>query len=211
MWQASVQWQAGQLRGEFVPSNSSDGIRIAGIDGTFLALTLGDAPLPDCTESYLRGNDVFVDCPADDRRIGVQAYYRDLLDQSGIELIVSAQTDALGIPIPLRVVSKVVGRCEQRCDDHWTLISDTATNVVRWRDDEDQVVAIQIIHPSDFQHATVSGTALRCALFGESMEKGVIRRGRVRCYFARPGHELNDARIDALTCEFQNAALPLTT
>jgi hypothetical protein len=211
MWQASVQWQAGPLRGEFVPSNSSDGIRIAGIEGTFLALTLGDTRLPDCTESYLRGNDVFVDCPADDRQIGVQAYYRDLPEQSGIELIVSAQTDALGIPIPLRVISTTAMAPQQKSGDHWIPISDKGTNVVRWSDNEDQVVAIQIVHPSDFQYAAVHSNALSCELFGESMEKGVIRRGRVRCYFARPGYELTDARIDALTNEFQNAAPPLTT
>ena len=218
MWQASIQWRSRSFSGDFVPMDPSAGVRVPALGTSFLGLALDGQPIPACQESYIRGNDVFVDCPADRRQVGIQAYYRDLIGPDtpdavpGIELVVSAQTDSLGIPIQLQVVSTTAGKVEQRTDSVWTSPSEHGANEFRWLDEQGNVVAVQIVHPSDFSRATLEGQTLEdqtltCHLFGEPLEKGVIRRGRVRCYFGA----LSDEKIDELECEFREAPLPLTT
>lgn len=203
MWQTSVQWSAGSLRGILVPDHPADGIQFPSLPGSLFQLALEHHPLPRCTESYVRGRDVFVNCPSDQADVAIQAYYRDLSANTtdnntpGIELILSAQTNTLGTSVAMSI-----GHCLPGEVTPW----EESSSAFCWRQDH-TTTALLIVHPSDFHLAECQGGELHCKLFPDTLEKGVIRRGRLRCYFGPQ---------DAATCRdlynaFLNAPLPLTT
>ena len=121
--------------------------------------------------------------------------------------MVSAHTDTLGIPLHLQVVSEAAGKIQQKTNSVWADPSANSGNLFRWVDGQGQVIAVQIVHPSDFGNTAIDGSSLRCDLFPEPLEKGVLRRGRIRCYFGA----ITDPVIEQLYSEFLDAPLPLTT
>jgi hypothetical protein len=72
---------------------------------------------------------------------------------------------------------------------------------------------LELVHPTDFAGVQVSSadglTTLRWRLFPERLEKGVIRRGRVRGYVL-PRHE-DEAAAKKLAAEFAKSELVLST
>lgn len=69
------------------------------------------------------------------------------------------------------------------------------------------------VHPSDRSQAELlrptDATSSRVRLFGNFMEKGVIRRGRLRCLVGHAAVEAND--LSATYASFAASPLPLTT
>ena len=217
MWQlagSTVQWQSGDVHGSFSPSQPSLGVRLGQSDACLFALALDGQAIPPGGEHYIRGTDLFVDCPADERLIRIQTYYRDLIGPvPGIELVISVQTKELDVSTKLQVVTKLPGHLQQHDDRKKLPPSPTdpsriecARNVFRWRDNIGQISGVQFVHPSDFISAQSDGQTLCCDLFPEPLENGVIRRGRVRCYITS-----EERMLDRLYQEFLDTPLPLTT
>jgi hypothetical protein len=76
----------------------------------------------------------------------------------------------------------------------------------------DELSYAEMVHPSDFVRADVSadnsGVRLKTELFPESLEKGVIRRARMRALFI--ARSADEAVAAGLWCDFSTAAPPLT-
>ncbi|MEO1970716.1 MAG: hypothetical protein ABGX07_04140 [Pirellulaceae bacterium] len=209
MWKnagSTIQWHSGSVRGTFSPSQPAMGLRLDRSEGLLFGLTLDGQHIPAGDEHYIRGTDLYVDCPSDDRLVRIQSYYRDLVGPvPGIELVISVQTTELDISTNLQVATRLPGHLRQERGGNESCI-DRENNVFQWCDDDARVSGILFVHPSDFVTAQSDGQTLVCDLFPEPMEHGVIRRGRLRCYVAP-----EDATVERLYQEFLDAPLPLTT
>lgn len=173
--------------------------------------------IEDC---YSRGRDFIVTyAQTPERSVRPQVYWRMLVDESqgssagpmlsGVEWIVSMQTSFLDSQPQVDSVSEfdpsdwkleAVDRCG------------CPAFVARPTDGKSASILIAA-HPSDCQvhqldESSVEAVALRFRLFTESLEKGVIRRGRIRVYLLdNPSNEVVERAIS----QFLASAPPLTT
>ena len=76
-----------------------------------------------------------------------------------------------------------------------------------------QVSYVEMVHPSDFRTVELTWrdgqAAVRTPLFADRLEKGVIRRGRVRGWLVSSPGDL--AAAERLFREFAESEPPLTT
>ncbi len=142
----------------------------------------------------------------------------------GVELWLSVQTDLLDSQPELEVTSVAAGSQAWRVLAH----SDLSDEPLAGGDPRDLGPAAMICHsetgsgdrtsglwliePSDQCHARLcsppNSAALSVRLFGHFMEKGVIRRGRMR--FLQASGEIRDADIAGAYQQFASSPLPLT-
>lgn len=166
------------------------------------------------------------------RPVRPQVYWRGLPAIAngrlgGCELIVSAQTSLLGaspaisvessVPATetLKLVNEQSGRFEP-IDPAPSCEVGAGPGAFLFRPIGGEWSYLELIYPSDFAQATLTCEAapsrvlrLASSLFPESLEKGVIRRGRIRGLFlSRSGDE---AAALAAYREFLDSPLPLTT
>jgi hypothetical protein len=182
-------------------------------------------------EAYVRGSDLVATyAPTAKCQVRPEIYYRALSEApgmfGGIELIVSAQTSLLGVDPALRVEStlplgevlalRASDRFESLAVAPRGLTIDRAPGVFLFRPAGADWSYLEMVFPSDFSTARFSieseaAHRLRLAnrLFPESLEKGVIRRGRLRGLFlARSEDEA--AALTAFRA-FAASPPPLTT
>lgn len=179
-------------------------------------------------ESYVRGPDLVATyAQTPERNVRPQIYWRyvESNDAPGLEVILSTQTSLLD-STPLTSMESTLPPGEvlaSRGDGQWQTISED--DPAQWRDDEQAPRLLlfrprdfgfsyaEMVHPSDFAGVQCLRQGelptVRWQLFPERLEKGVIRRGRVRgVYLARERDtELAQAAFD----EFQNSPLVLST
>jgi len=150
-------------------------------------------------ECYVRGGDLIATYEETERQpVRNQIYWRFLVDESycGLELIISAQTSRLDTSTTLAVASKFA-----------------------WRPEFDGLVAIgpapgagwcclEFADPSNLDQTVVNNCRLEHQLFPGHLEKGVIRRTRLRALFVPAA----TASATAAACyqQFLDAAPPLT-
>ncbi len=130
----------------------------------------------------------------------------------GVELWLGVQTGLLDSTPLLNVV------CGSEQDswqvyEHADLCSTGASNgshVAALVSRSNQGSAVWLIEPSDQMHANLNadGATPSIGLFGHFMEKGVIRRGRMR-FYAFPG-EVSVEQVAESYEEFADSELPLT-
>lgn len=200
-------------------------------DARLLSLTLPGSSSPEeIHDHWVRGKDLVVVYSATSRRASQpEIYWRSLesLEAVGLELIVSIKTDLLDDNPETHVVS------ELRADETWWLpftrqihserqlflpgtppvatgFAGAGAFLVRL---QSQVSYIEMIHPSDFSEAQVARiekrVRIQTPLFPEHLEKGVIRRGRIRAWLVPSNGDL--AAAHRLYGEFVDSELPLTT
>ncbi len=200
--------------------------------GASIELSVSSASLTDC---YVRGDDLIaVYEAAGGKALRSQLYWRRIPTNEsasntlGIELIASVQTELLHSEPCLKVVSEINGR--EVCQ----MASNGDTPLVSWksvpRQNLDSADAqgggvfvirgvgpgfdfVQSVHPSDLHRTWVSErngvVSLVHELFAEPLEKGVMRRGRVRCWL-RPQTE-DVAWVADYYRAWLNEPPPLTT
>jgi hypothetical protein len=197
-------------------------LRIAPPPGT---TTRGDGLL----DGYARGPDLVATyAQTAHRNVRSQYYWRSIGngEYCGIELILSVQTSLLDSQPAMHVESQL-GRGEVvRLMDlgtrrfvsvpgganHSATVAD-GTGLLLMRPEEwDELSYAEMVHPSDFVRADVSadnsGVKLRTELFPESLEKGVIRRARMRALII--ARSADEAVAAGLWSDFTAAAPPLT-
>lgn len=180
-------------------------------------------------EAYVRGNDLIVRYrqSADDV-FAFQLNYRLLIDSSdilGIELWISIQTDHLDTTPWLELSSELAGANWQslRHDELMTSKSGLP-EPESIQPGEAQVAALAacpsnapstcvwLIEPRDqvqFQLTSdLNASEQHAKLFGAFMEKGVIRRARLRLMLI--GNAFNPQQVKELYQDFANSPLPLT-
>lgn len=193
----------------------------------------------EIVDCWMRGDDAVAVYAATARRaVRPEIYWRRLATNSpsaaGLELIVSVQTGLLDAPASVRVSTRL-----QSAELMWVQSVDDPANARRLAPGDQspqmdrlngssvfvfrpasrtgngaEFSYVQMVFPSDFSTASVQWTPsqetiLNCELFPESLEKGVIRRARIRGFFVP---RANDLAIAAdLYNEFSASPLPLTT
>jgi hypothetical protein len=168
-----------------------------------------------------------------------QVYWRILSPSNpkrlGIEYVLSMQTDRLESTPSCGVVSQVLGPAEVRYASHiknaesfesWGSLnqqSDSASSFaaaeglpcVLFRPAGVEWSYLEMLYPGDFTQveflpdSSPAGIRIRWQLFAESLEKGVIRRARLRGFVIPREKDLEVAR--QLWSDFLVSELPLTT
>ena len=186
-------------------------------------------------ESYVRGIDaVAAYAPSPPRTSGSAIYWRLVGDSSraaGIELVISMQTGQLDSD------ARVSNRSDLRASEVWWLAGQdqpvfeqlqrseanpwttkgrSAAGAFLFRLTEQEISYVEIVAPADFCGAalyrhdqTPESVQLSYELFPEPIEKGVIRRVRVRGMLLPREHDLDLAQ--ACYSQLLAAPLPLTT
>jgi len=236
MWHLDVEHQEALLQGELAarahmhePELGLDRIvwRSQQLPATLLSLKLcalqaKRAPLSDF---YVRGTDVVITygTPPSDKTLRPQIYWRSLDEDSGrgIEFVLSIETDLLDSNPEASVSSWLPGSAahQHTTSAGWQRITeagqriDTANSTPIVVIQNDDWLYAEMIYPSDFTQATIQrsndGWQTSWNLFPEHLEKGVIRRARLRGMFFSADCDLS-ATLEALE-RFQNSPLPLTT
>jgi len=182
----------------------------------------GGATPETLVDSYQRGTDLVATyAQTPERNVRPQVYWR-FVEPSALELILSAQTSLLdsqpatalesalpaGEMVPLSADAKVV----QLTLDGWQT-DDSAPRAVLFRPAGLELSYLEMVHPTDFagvQLSIIDGLpTARWHLFPERLEKGVIRRGRVRGVMLPRANDLQQAQKALI--EFAHSALTLST
>jgi hypothetical protein len=176
-------------------------------------------------DAYVRGQDLIVTyAQTAERTVQPQVYWRAWCGQSGepkgIETLVSAQTSLLASRPELQIVTRL-GQVEEVLalaphDDgeaaalQGNIKTTEALLLVRGAI-PDRSLAL-MINPSDLvnfsRESSDKQTTLSAQLFPDSLEKGVIRRGRAGLFLVERGHDATTAR--AVFDRFLSQPLPLT-
>ncbi len=174
--------------------------------------------VPPLVDYYVRGADLvatYTQTPA--HSVRPQIYWRDLSagDYPGLEIIASMQTSLLD-SAPNFETESAVDNAEVLGlqDDHFVAYPDAPCWAALVRPREAAFSYLEMVHPSDFVASQVrrsdAGTQFGFQLFSnERLEKGVIRRGRLRGLFLERECDIEAAL--ASVHEFNAAKLPLTT
>jgi len=162
---------------------------------------------------YVRGDDLVASySPAANRPFHVQAYWRALTAQTpevlaAIELILSVHTDQQ------ECQSSIVAETTSPSRELTPLV-ELNDAVSLWRPDDTTFSYAQMFHPEDVadgstRRDTGELTTFSHDLFSGNLEKGVIRRARLRGYFLPRAADEQLAR----TCfaDFKADTPPLTT
>jgi hypothetical protein len=168
-----------------------------------LRLVEPGAPLKDL---YIRGDDVVASyAPAGDR-VSYQVYWRSLETEPGraaigVELIVSAQTDHLEAE-PAAVVKSDFPNGASLAGGGWILVPSENESYVELAD-------VSHHQASELKTMPDDSATLTHQLFPGKLEKGVIRRARLRAFILPAATDAQ--RVEELYAAFIGSALPLTT
>ncbi len=138
----------------------------------------------------------------------------------GVELWLSVQTDLLEVEPELEISCLALDRFDWETYSHAELTGERESAseafgpaaIVSGANQKTEGTGVWLIEPTDQRHARVvsalSDAEMRVRLFGHFMEKGVIRRARMRFLFA--GETVSRGQIEAAYGDFANSPLPLT-
>jgi len=185
-------------------------------------------------ENYVRGRDLFVRYDkTENQPLESTIYWRTISPAgvNGIEMVVSTQTDLLdcemaiqtSLCLPAEQVLRLTSYESQptfveipHSSKTYQADSNDGTGLFLFRLSDRPMSYVQMVHPSDFQTADLNfgeaGTNLIShsnTLFGGlHLEKGVIRRGRLRGYFF--DRENDEAVAKECYQQFVESVPPLT-
>jgi hypothetical protein len=175
-------------------------------------------------DEYARGRDLIVtyaQTPA--RSVRPRLYWRILEEFSGVELLIALQTSLLDSDPTMRALTRFVGKdAEVLAADTELQFSEVQVSSKPTKIDSVGLFLIrplgaeysyaEMVYPSDFQGAEIGdedGPYVRYELAPEPLEKGVIRKARVRGVFMP--RENDHAIAVAAYKDLAAAAPPLTT
>lgn len=197
----------------------------------------GPSGIEDLSDSYVRGPDLIATySQTAERNVRPQIYWRALIDEIpqgcfAIELILSMQTSLLDGTPTVTTVSQLPAQQVWRMRDDssgdfeavklslnqpYIIDPQSGPGLLLFRLPGDKISYAEMVHPTDFVASTLSekdaeSGVMRLAqrLFPEHLEKGVIRRGRIRGVFLPRAGDL-PAAADCYR-QFITSAPPLTT
>lgn len=170
-------------------------------------------------DHYVRGNDLvatLLQLPG--RTFRPQFYWRALTgDVPGVELVISVQTNLLASE-PQISVGSTLSNCAVYCREGSSYQEVDASknydsSVVLFRPKDTDFSYVELIQPSDRDdlriHIDGDAVSTRFDMFCHDLEKGVIRRGRLRSMFV-PRENDEDIATE-LMADLERAPAPLTT
>lgn len=169
-------------------------------------------------DAYVRGDDLIASYAATGSALAWQIYWRRAAGDPGLEVVVSLQNRLLQGNPAVCVRSRLSAQQSWCLNEEGKFVDPQAVLEGRKRP---QVIAVAIssewvyaeaIHPADVQQVQFRETAgkfeTEWTLFGDNLEKGVIRRGRIWAeFFSR------DTLTDALPARwksFLESPIPLS-
>ncbi len=188
------------------------------------------SPVEEIRECWVRGSDlVAVYAPTSSRASQPEIYWRCLSSPHaiGLELIVSIHTGLLDDNPATSIVSELPASetwwlpSTEQPESARRFISKDGAHTLRGSEGRgscivrmsSQVSYIEMAHPSDFCSTELTWrdgrVTLHTPLFPDRLEKGVIRRGRLRGWFVASAGDL--AAAGRLYQEFAESEPPLTT
>jgi len=205
-------------------------------DVRVLQTRAGDVPTgqdEQLVDGYVRGTDlVAVYAQTAQRNVCAQIYWRviqlDSVGAAGVEIIASVHTSlldsdpriAVGSTLPGCDVWRLLDEMDSRYErvelaELEPFVLDSGAGLFLFRLPDSACSYAEMIHPADFTTGKIrkdssKGPLVRSEfrLFDEPLEKGVIRRSRVRGVFL-PGEEDEKAAIECYR-DFVKSAIPLT-
>jgi hypothetical protein len=190
----------------------------------------GGTPAEEIQDHWVRGTDLVCRYAATKQRAAQpEIYWRclDSPDATGLELIISVQTSLLDdhpgigveselpesevwwLPSTVPPESARLARSAGAANPPYR-VDGAGTWIVRLAS---QVSYLEMIYPTDFCESELSTSkdriVLQSRLFPERLEKGVIRRGRIRGWLVQSAADLVAAH--RLFQEFASSEPPLTT
>lgn len=172
-------------------------------------------------EAYIRGDDLIVSFDQTEQDpFAFQLNFRWLGETDGaigIELWLSVQTDDLDSEPVLQIASAAPEGQYWHVLNHGEVVQDTqipnaSSTPAALSSPGDELSGVWLVEQGDQRHAermsSPAEAEQRIELFGHFMEKGVIRRARMRFYLKRG--DISDAEIKAFYEDFANSPLPLT-
>ena len=230
-----ARFKQGGWVGMIMPTSPSTGLELSNedwLDDMWRLVTINPNPRHCCAieERYLRDNDYIVRYKQSDKdRFSFQLDWRAIPAEQesnfefGIEMWISVQTNLLDVHPTIDLTSEVGGATwetfhhQQLAESAGPAPSSAAgpatltpaAMVAR----TDSGTIAQLIFPSDqnqVEYQEVKRKSVRSMrLFGQSMEKGVIRRARIRVLATID--EVDLSRLSESYQRFQESPLPLTT
>ncbi|MBP85245.1 MAG: hypothetical protein CMJ64_00785 [Planctomycetaceae bacterium] len=152
-------------------------------------------------DSYARGQDLFVSIGESEQApFRTQIYWRAIneADHFGFEAILSVQTSRWHVSPELELSSRILGE-HTAVDSRAMLVTLPST----------EVSYLEIAHSSNHNATTIDCDCIKHHLFGGHLEKGVIRRARVRGLFL-PTNQANQLTT-SFQEQFERSPPPLTT
>ena len=175
------------------------------------------------SDAYVRENDLVATYErTSEQPLRLQIYWRALSNEqappntaqphastarphaTGVEMIVSVQTELLDLDPRMRLTSRVAN-----AECHAT------PNCVLCRPREGKTTFAHLVHPGDLSQVRLSSdakenvTLIQTTLFARQLEKGVILRSRLRAYFMERAND--EAVVRQLAELFAATEPPLTT
>jgi hypothetical protein len=203
-------------------------------DAAILCAHLSSRDQPEnVVDTWTRGADLVVVYDQSPQRPFRSEIYWRVLDphgpfRTGVELIVSVQTSLLDALPQLTMSSSLpastatwvldparleLARSWQSSDPALLATSDAGHGIFLLRSESLPFSYVEMVYPADFVSAALRGQAGRTELqwqfFPESLEKGVIRRARLRCLFI--GREGDVAWAADCYRDFVASPTPLTS
>ncbi|WP_253160277.1 hypothetical protein [Stieleria tagensis] len=205
-------WQSGDCVWRIKAHGGRDGIRLLFADQDLALLSSNDQPLPTLQEQFVRGQELHLSYPQQDQgcQFGFRVVIRPIeLDSittdeqlAVFELLISVQTTLLDAHPTIDLVSEVGSGC--RVDS-----VDGIAGAIHSTESAPNQTAVLLGPPDAPFTSEISGgdDALRLRLFGEFMEKGVIRRARPWVIIDREGRPIDTD--EAITAWRALAASPV--
>ncbi|MEX0824949.1 MAG: hypothetical protein WD119_02220 [Pirellulaceae bacterium] len=198
-----------QLNCLFGPAKSGDATEIP--SATFQIHTDSAKTIPELSESYVRGEDLvltYAQQEKDSFGLSIQATPIECRERMTIiQLTISMQTDLLDSHPSIELLAAAAGKA-QSAPDRPAVIGPRPLSAVSG----EEVYGTIILSPRD-QRAAVDSSdsdALRVRLFGNFLEKGVIRKSQPWIVIWR-GAPPEASEIDAVYQRLCQTPLPLTT
>ncbi|MCA9213139.1 MAG: hypothetical protein KDB27_08750 [Planctomycetales bacterium] len=215
--------QGGRLHCEVDVAKPSQGLENVQLgDSRFSNWSLLRTKLPGgigtepVAEHYVRGNDLIVTYKqTPNRTVRPQLCWR--AGAASTELIVSVQTSLLescpAICVGSRLVDGEAYSLDGESCQQITNACEIPTSAILFRPNGGSVSYLELVHPSDANLVRIEFSAdqveTQFEIFNDRLEKGVIRRGRLRSHFIDRASDV-DSAIELMR-EFQASPAPLTT
>ncbi|MEM9589374.1 MAG: hypothetical protein AAGA03_18985 [Planctomycetota bacterium] len=193
-----------------------DGIQV--VDGAIevRCLPTGKSTLPIASEQFVRGDQWHITYPQGDGEFAVETVYRvvtSTANQLILEVTYAVQTDRLDSHPTLDLVSEGDGyRCVTPAGAELTgAESDIGASAITEVMNGDVSVSI-LLGPRDYPFTLdlSDDNQIRLRLFGDFLEKGVIRKARPWIVIERGDDAGNDDRLTEIWRQLCESPLPLT-
>lgn len=148
---------------------------------------------PAASDAYVRGDDLIASYSTSDSPFGWQIYWRRAETDSGLEVVLSLQNRLLSGNPAIRVTSSLPSNETWYFDpngqplDAQAVASRQVSPAIIAIALDDQWAYAEWVHPADVQdiqfHCSATTVTTEWTVFGDGLEKGVIRRARLRGEF----------------------------